>query len=74
MFDYINLNNHNYSFVVTGLRRKPLEYLFSSREAATKHMYKMCEKHGLHINKVYDDKHFKTYLCDCGVTFYINRA
>lgn len=72
MFGY-NTNEHNYSFAVVGLG-KHLDAIFGSREAATEHMYSVCRKYGLHINKVYDDNHDKTYICDNGVTFYIQRA
>ena len=70
MFGYIN--EHSYSFAATGLK-KNVDKIFCSRQGATEYMYKVCQKYGLHIDKVWDDKHDKTYICD-GVTFYIQRA
>lgn len=48
--------------------------MFSSRQAANEYMYDLCSKFGLHIVKIWDDNHDKTYICDNGVTFYIQRA
>lgn len=46
---------------------------FTSRDAANDAMYRLIGKYGLKITKVYDDKHSKTYVCNDGVKFYINR-
>jgi hypothetical protein len=37
-------------------------------------MYKLCDKHGLQIEEVWNDNHDKTYICNKGVTFYIQRS
>jgi hypothetical protein len=37
-------------------------------------MYKLCNKYNLNIEEVWNDNHDKTYLCNKGVTFYIQRA
>lgn len=64
---------HNYSLAVIGLS-KHYDGIFGSRQAATEYMYKVCQKYGLRIEKIWDDKHDKTYICNNGVTFYIQRA
>lgn len=69
MYNYFT---HNYSFAVTGLG-KTVSKTFPSRYAANEYMYKMCQRHGLKIEEVWDDKHDKTYICNKGVTFYIHR-
>lgn len=63
---------HQYSFAVTGLKVK--SRAFNSRQSANEYMYKVCSKHKLNIVKVYDDKHFKTYICNNDVRFYIHRV
>lgn len=50
-----------------------IDEVYSSRSAAESRMYQICDKYGLRITKVYPDKHFKTYICDNGATFHINR-
>lgn len=62
---------HRYTLASTGLRIKDEE--FTSRQQAEHEMHKIMKKHNLHIEEVYDDKHFKTYLCNNNVRFYINR-
>ena len=37
-------------------------------------MYKIMAKYHLTLQKVFDDNHDKTYVCDNGVRFYIQRA
>jgi hypothetical protein len=73
MLDFVlgGYGGHSYSFVATGLKTN--ERVFASRQAANDHMYELCDKLGLHICDVYDDKHDKTYICDNGVRFYIQR-
>ena len=65
------LNSHNYSFTAVGLRTP--SKTFVSRYAANEYMYKLMQRHGLKIEEVWDDKHYKTYHCNKGVTFYIHR-
>lgn len=64
-------NSHNYSFAAVGL--KTPSKTFVSRYAANEHMYKLMYRHGLKIEQVWDDKHYKTYHCTNGVIFYIHR-
>lgn len=64
-------SGHTYSFAATGLGVGDM--VFSSRQEANRHMYDLCDKFGLRVSKVYDDKHDKTYVCDNGVCFYIQR-
>lgn len=70
MFD---LNFNNYSLAVVGLNSK-YNRGFVTRDAANNYMYKLCQKFGLKIEEIYNDKHDKTYRCNQGVTFYIQRA
>lgn len=69
MFDYFN---HTYTFNATGIRMR--ERKFASREAANRAMYKFMAKHHLSLIEVYDDKHYKTYICNNDVRFYIHRS
>ena len=65
-------NNHNYSLVlVNGPRR--VDEVYQSRNAANDRMYKLLGELGLRIEKIYDDKHDKTYICHDGSHFHINR-
>lgn len=66
-----NLSGHRYSLAATGIRFKDKE--FCSRRNAEREMYKFIDHQGLRIVEVWDDHHYKTYLCDNGVRFYINR-
>ena len=64
---------HLYTVASIGLN-KNVDKAFSSREVAKDYMYNYCNKHSIVIRKIYDDKHYKTYICDNGVRFFINRA
>ena len=68
MFDFLT---HTYTFNATGIKMR--EKRFSTREAATQAMYKYMGKHHITLEKIYDDKHNKTYVCDHGIRFYIQR-
>ena len=63
---------HLYTLVLLGAKKK-VSKLFKSRYAANNVMYKLMGKLGLSIEKVYDDKHDKTYICNNGAEFHINR-
>ena len=67
-----NTNTHLYTLASTDKKLK--EGLFFSRQAAKEVMYNYIDKHGLKIVDKYDDKHFKTYICNDGTYFYINRV
>lgn len=67
-----NLNNHSYSFAVTGLKVRAKN--FPSRNAANEQMYKVMSKYGLVLLETYNDNHDKTYVCNNGVKFYIHRV
>ncbi len=72
MFEYLlPTNTHRYTLAATGLKTK--SYEFTSRQQAEHKMHLIMKKYGLHIENMYDDKHFKTYLCNNDVRFYINR-
>ena len=64
-------NSHNYSLAVTGLKVK--SKVFSTREDANQMMYNIMAEYHLTLQKVFDDNHYKTYVCDNGVRFYIQR-
>ena len=36
-------------------------------------MYQICNKYGMQIVKVYNDKHDKSYFTNTGAEFHINR-
>lgn len=67
-----NLFTHRYSLAAIGVKMKTQEY--TSRQMAMSAMYKYCNKKGLKITSIWDDKHFKTYNCDNGIKFFINRV
>lgn len=75
MFEYLDYlgmgNNHRYSLAATGVNFKSKE--FSTRREAESAMHKFMNKNGIRLNEIYDDKHYKTYCCEGGVKFYINR-
>ena len=71
MFDYLSWGKHIYTLAATGIKFKSSEY--TSRKNAEIEMYKFMNKNGLRILEVYDDKHYKTYVCQDGIKFYINR-
>ena len=73
MFTFDGINLHSYSFAVIGLG-KQRHRTFPSREMANEHMHKLIAKHKLVIEEVWNDNHDKTYICNKGVTFYIQRA
>jgi len=64
---------HHYTLATAGLKKAYCR-TFNSREAANDYMYRLCAKFGLHIVEVYDDKHNKTYKCNDGIKFFIQRA
>ena len=71
--DFFNQSRHLYTVATIGFGKKEVNKSFSSRESATRFMYKLCDKNSLHIVEVWDDGHYKTYRCANGVNFYINR-
>ena len=73
MFELLGFNwgKHSYTLAATGIKFKDRQYF--SRQQAKEDMYKFMNKHGLQIINVYDDKHFKTYICQNNIRFYINR-
>lgn len=63
--------HHTYTLAATGIKFR--NKIYSTRDEATMAMYKiMCHK-GYQLKEVYDDKHYKTYICTDGIRFYINR-
>ena len=65
------LSEHQYTLAATGMKMKSRVY--PSRESANRDMYEIIDKNHLHVVKQYNDKHFRTYICDNGVRFYVNR-
>lgn len=62
---------YRYTLAVEGIKMRSFD--FASRQAANNKMYEIVGHYGLHLKKVYDDKHFKTYIFDNGVRIHINR-
>lgn len=62
---------HIYTLAATGIKMK--SKTFSSRQSATEQMYDFIDKHNLQVVEIYNDKHYKTYICNDGIRFYINR-
>lgn len=74
MADIFNwTGNHTYSLVLIGTG-KTVSKTFSSRYAANQAMYKLMGKHHLTLEEVYNDNHDKTYICNKGAEFHINRV
>lgn len=73
MFDYLDplCAKHWYTLAATGIKFKSRE--FSSRQVAEEEMHKFLNKNHLKIKEVWDDNHYKTYVCNYGIKFYINR-
>ena len=70
--DIYGETKHTYSLCLLHGPRK-LEETFSTRENATARMYQVCNKYGMQITKIYDDKHDKSYFTNTGAEFHINR-
>ncbi len=66
-----NYNKHSYTLAATGIDFKSGTY--PTRKLAEDDMYKFIDKHGIKIVEVWDDTHYKTYCCENGIRFYINR-
>lgn len=66
-------DGHQYTLVLLSTR-KTISKIFNSREAANAAMYKLIGKYRLSLRKIYDDNHDKTYICNNGVEFHINRV
>ena len=66
-------NEGHYYTLVLLVAKKIVSNLFKSRYAANNVMYELMGKLGLSIEKVYDDRHDKTYICNNGAEFHINR-
>lgn len=71
MYDYYS-NNHLYTLGSNNKRVKG--GLYHSRQSAKDDMYEYIDRKGLKVVEKYDDKHFKTYICNDGTRFYINRV
>lgn len=74
MFETLLLSNdvsHRYTLASIGLKFRSEE--FTSRQAAEQRMYKVMNKHHLHVENIWNDGHYKTYLCNNNVRFFINR-
>lgn len=67
---------HQYTFVMNfRIGGKIIKCkVFPNRAEAEIKMHKMMRKHKLTLIKVWDDKHDKTYICNKGVEFHINRT
>lgn len=63
---------HNYTLVAEG--KKKFDKTFLTRSEATKKMYELVNALNLKIEKVYEDRHDITYICNDNITrFHINR-
>lgn len=65
-------SSHRYTLVLVGGPKK-VDKEFNTRDAAMRTMYDLIGRFGLKIEKIYDDKHAKTYICHDGSHFHINR-
>ena len=72
MFYFTEQSSHLYTLASSNKKMKTS--LYSDRASAKYDMYKFIDKHNLKVVEKYDDHHFKTYICDDGTRFYINRV
>lgn len=63
---------HNYTLCSVNAP-KNVDKIFPTRESAKSEMYRLCDKYGMQIVKVYDDRHNKSYFTNTGAEFHINR-
>lgn len=66
-------NKHHYSLAIMKDGKSIYCKNYQSRQAAVSEMYKFIDNHDLGITKIWDDKHDKTYFCNDGYEFHINR-
>lgn len=64
-------SNHMYTLAASGIKFRSKS--FQSREAAKRSMYEFIDRKGLKIKDKWVDGHYRTYVCEDGVKFYINR-
>lgn len=66
------VSGHRYSLAATGIKFRSDE--FDTRDGAVDTMHRFMDKHNLQIAEIWDDKHYKTYICtDRTIRFYVNR-
>ena len=70
MFNY--MYSHLYTLASTDEKFK--SYTCGSRQSAKRIMYSYMDKKGLYVINKYNDNHFKTYICNDGTKFFINRV
>ena len=63
---------HNYTLVAESPKLR-FDKTFLTRSEATKKMYELVENLNLKIEKVWEDKHDITYICNDSTRFHINR-
>lgn len=71
MFFSNDFGGHTYSLTASGIKFH--DRVYGNRDAAKRDMYEYMSRKGLALQDVYDDNHYKTYICTNGVRFYINR-
>ena len=71
MFLFYN-TGHYYTLASTD--RKFRDRVFTTRQEAREKMYDYIDRKGLKVVNKYDDNHFKTYICNDGTRFFINRV
>lgn len=71
MFMFYNMDSRLYTLASTDKKFK--DHVCGSRASAKRIMYNYMDKKGIHVVNKYDDNHFKTYICDDGTRFFINR-
>lgn len=49
------------------------EKVFNTRSDAKEYMFKYMDKKGINVITQYKDNHYRTYKCNDGINFYINR-
>lgn len=61
---------HSYTLVAEG---RKFDKTFLTRSEAVKHMYSIINSLNLKIEKVWEDRHDVTYICNDNTRFHINR-
>lgn len=68
-----NTNKYLYTLASTGLDTNKV-LTFITRNEAMDYMYKLCRRYDLVIEEIWNDNHDRTYNCNDGVSFYIQRC
>lgn len=73
-YNYIPFPSHRYSLSAVGIKFRENGKEFLSRQDANECMYKVIDKNGLTVRKVWHDNHDVTFVCNNNVSFFVHRV